>query len=107
MDDKKQVYNSKERQEQNESGGVCAPTDEKLDHNKLKELEINVLKTQGLTQQKLVEIEDMLYNGEDPYKFMCITETQLKRCSLNFNKDLCYFTKYRSPIDKKGGGGLI
>ena len=67
------------------------------------EFTINLLNIQGLTQVKMVEIEDFIKNKESCNIF-CLTETQLKRNHIKTSPNVNYIHRMRKLNDKKGGG---
>ena len=66
-------------------------------------MKTKLLKIQGLTKAKAIEIEQLL----DKNVILCLTETQQKVDSVNFSKGIQYETSMRRYDDKKGGGLMI
>ena len=64
---------------------------------------INLLNVQGLTNAKIIELEELMDNKS----LLCLTETQLKIQKVNIDKEYRIYDSMRETNDKKGGGILM
>ena len=65
---------------------------------------VNLINTQGLTKQKLMELEKMLSSNCD---ILCLTETHQRYDKLDIDRNLVKVESMRKGQDKKGGGLMI
>ena len=66
-------------------------------------LHINLINIQGLTEVKMLEIQELIDNDS----IMCLTETQQKFDKHNIKNDIDKYVSMRKIESKKGGGLMI
>ena len=70
---------------------------------KTSKFSVNLLNVQGLTQDKIVEIDEKMTSN----MLFCLVETQLTRKKFRRRNYMREITKMRKLDDKKGGGLMI
>ena len=73
----------------------------KVTNKKEERLKISLLNVQGLSKQKLMEVEQLI---EMKHEIVCLTETHQKIDKLLLGKGLIKVESMRNKDDKKGGG---
>ena len=67
--------------------------------------DINLLNVQGLSQPKMIEIEQLLCVNDT--SIFCLTETHQTRNTIKMNDDIQILSKMRNIKEKKGGGLML
>ena len=66
-----------------------------------------MINVQGLTRQKVYELENLMTTEENEVNMICLVETQQKFKKVDFSEATTCLEKMRTKEDKKGGGFTV